>query len=224
MNQVDIVHFSDILCVWAYIAQRRMDELKENFGEQITIDYHFASIFGYSKRKIETNWKGKGLYDGYSNHVKEVVKNFPHVSVHPDIWTKNIPESSASCHLFLCSIRLLIQKGIIKEKEVYEIAAWKLRELFFKDLVDVSQRKEHIKLAEELKLPVDKVLEQIDSGEAHAEYCYDLELAKTYDVKVSPSLIFNEGRQKINGNVGYLVIEANIKELLKGEKKQASWC
>lgn len=30
---------------------------------------------------------------------------------------------------------------------------------------------------------------------------------------VSPTLIFNEGRQRLNGNVGYRVIEANIREL-----------
>lgn len=31
---------------------------------------------------------------------------------------------------------------------------------------------------------------------------------------VSSTLIFNEGRQRLNGNVGYRVIEANIRELL----------
>jgi predicted DsbA family dithiol-disulfide isomerase len=41
----------------------------------------------------------------------------------------------------------------------------------------------------------------------------------------SPTIVLNEGRQKLYGNVGYGVIEANIKELLKSpDAGAASWC
>jgi len=43
-------------------------------------------------------------------------------------------------------------------------------------------------------------------------------------VSVSPTLIFNEGRQRLNGNVGYRVIEANIRELLHNPPGEESWC
>ena len=29
---VDVTHFSDVLCVWAYIAEARIDALKRKFG------------------------------------------------------------------------------------------------------------------------------------------------------------------------------------------------
>ena len=51
-----------------------------------------------------------------------------------------------------------------------------------------------------------------------------IQLKDKYSVKGSPSLILNEGRQIIYGNVGYRVIEANVQELLNQPENQASWC
>jgi len=36
--------------------------------------------------------------------------------------------------------------------------------------------------------------------------------------------VFNEGRQVLTGNVGYRVIEANVRELLHTLANQSSWC
>jgi hypothetical protein len=44
-------------------------------------------------------------------------------------------------------------------------------------------------------------------------------------VKGSPTLILNQGRQKLYFNVGYRLIEANIQELLRQPNPDhASWC
>jgi hypothetical protein len=36
--------------------------------------------------------------------------------------------------------------------------------------------------------------------------------------------VLNEGRQHLNGNVGYRVIEANVRELLHKPADEMSWC
>ena len=64
----------------------------------------------------------------------------------------------------------------------------------------------------------------IDSGAAHAALDCDFQLKEKHGVIGSPSLVLNEGRQIIYGNVGYRVIEANIQELLNQSENQASWC
>jgi predicted DsbA family dithiol-disulfide isomerase len=66
--------------------------------------------------------------------------------------------------------------------------------------------------------------DQIDSGEAYAQLSKDCDLVKDYGVTVSPTLIFNEGHQRLNGNVGCRVIEANIRELLHNPPGEQSWC
>lgn len=72
-------------------------------------------------------------------------------------------------------------------------------------------------------LPVNKIEAYINSGEAYADLSRDFELVKEYMVKVSPSLILNEGRQRLYGNVGYRVMESNVRDLINVPIRQESW-
>ncbi|MTJ53040.1 disulfide bond formation protein DsbA [Anabaena sp. UHCC 0253] len=222
---IRISYFSDVLCVWAYIAQIRLDELATNFQDKIAIEQHFVPIFGNAREKLEKRWCERGGFKGYSHHVQEVVKKFNHITVHPDIWTEAIPASSASCHLFLHAIQLLETKEIVqKSDQVFEKAIWAFRSAFFTKLANISDRRVQFAIAEELGLPIAAIQAQIDSGEAYAQLSKDFDLVKEHTVSVSPTLIFNEGRQRLNGNVGYRVIEANIRELLHNPPEEQSWC
>jgi predicted DsbA family dithiol-disulfide isomerase len=154
-----------------------------------------------------------------------VAKKFDHIMVHPDIWTKDTPTSSLSCHLFLHAIQLLEIKGIVpKSERIFERTMWAFREAFFTKLANISDRQIQFAIAEELGLSIAAIQAQIDSGEAYALLSKDFDLIKEHTVTVSPTLIFNEGRQRLNGNVGYRVIEANIRELLHNPPEGQSWC
>jgi len=225
MKPIRIFYFSDVLCIWAYSSQIRLDELKTTFQDKIEIEYHFVPVFGNAHEKLENGWRDRGGLEGYSNHIQEVANKFDHISVHPDIWTKATPYSSTSCHLFLHAIQLLEEKGLIaRSRQVFEKATWAFREAFFTQMADVSDREVQFKIAEELELPIKAIQAQINSGEAYAKLSKDFELVKEHTVTVSPTLIFNEGRQRLNGNVGYRVMEANIRELLNNPPGEQSWC
>ena len=44
-------------------------------------------------------------------------------------------------------------------------------------------------------------------------------------IEGSPTFVLNEGRQKLYGNVGFRIVEANIAEMLRQpDPDQASWC
>ncbi|KZL51299.1 MULTISPECIES: DsbA family oxidoreductase [Cyanophyceae] len=225
MEPIRIFYFSDILCIWAYIAQIRLDELKTTFQDKIAIEHHFVPVFGAAREKLENRWRERGGLQGYSDHVQGVAKKFDHISLHPDIWTKVTPASSTSCHLFLHAIQLVEAKGLVEpDQQVFEQATKAFREAFFTQIADVSERKVQFEIAEELKLPIAAIQAEIDSGEAYAQLSKDFELVKELMVTVSPTLIFNEGRQRLNGNVGYRVMEANIRELLHNPPGEQSWC
>ena len=219
-----ILYFIDVLCIWSYIAQIRVDELKSTFGSQVEINYHFVSVFGDAHRKLEKRWHDRGGFEGYSKHVKGVVAKFNHLTIHPDVWTKTIPQSSTSCHLFLRAIALLENQEPTGTESFCEQAIAALRKAFFQDLKDVSDRRVQFEIAEALCLPIDQLEAHINSGAAYAELSRDFELVKEHNVTVSPTMIFNEGRQRLNGNVGYRVIEANIRELIHSVPSEASWC
>ena len=116
-------------------------------------------------------------------------------------------------------------KGLVdRSEQIFEKAIWAFREAFFTKLANVSDRQVQFEIAEKLGLPVAAIQAQIDSGEAYAQLSKDFDLVKEHTVTVSPTLIFNEGRQRLNGNVGYRVIEANIRELLHNPPEEQSWC
>jgi predicted DsbA family dithiol-disulfide isomerase len=225
MEPIRIYYFSDVLCIWAYIAQIRLDELKATFTDKISIEHHFVPVFGNAHEKLENRWCDRGGLPGYSDHVQEVARKFEHITIHPDIWTKATPSSSTSCHLFLHAIQLLAAKGEIDpSQQMFQKATWAFREAFFTQLANISDRQIQFEIAKKLDLPLTAIQAQIDSGAAYAQLSKDFDLVKEHNVTVSPTLIFNEGRQRLNGNVGYRVIEANIRELLHNPPGEQSWC
>ena len=60
MEPIRIFSFSDVLCIWAYIAQIRLDELKVNFEDKIIIQHHFVPVFGVAREKLENRWRDRG--------------------------------------------------------------------------------------------------------------------------------------------------------------------
>lgn len=77
--------------------------------------------------------------------------------------------------------------------------------------------------AEQLDIPQDKLEVVLNSGEAMAALasCTTDDKQKTIDG--SPSFVLNEGCQKLYGNIGYHIIEANIKTLLEKPDDKPSW-
>ena len=50
-----IDYYTDILCVWGWIAQRRNEELLKQFGNKIDISYHYIDVFGDAATKYLRN-------------------------------------------------------------------------------------------------------------------------------------------------------------------------
>ena len=223
MATVQMVHFSDVLCVWAYIAQIRMDELAHEFGDDLSIEYKFISVFGSAREKLERRWASEGGLSAYNAHVQRVASEFKHVVVHPEVWTRVAPRSSWPAHLVLCAIRILERKGVVAPGSLRAIT-WAVRTAFFQDLVDVSNQEALLALVERLGVSPTAVTEVLGCGAAHAELSTDLEFARDQEARVSPSVTLNEGRQRLNGNVGYRVIAANVREILERPQEMKSWC
>lgn len=227
-----IAYFSDVLCVWAYTAQIRLDELKRRFGEQIRLSYHFIPVFGCTEQRVAEGWRDQGGYGAFGEHVRSVCSQFPHVPVNDRVWQGDVPASSSSSHLFLKAVQLLEQRGLVSPapqarfdgRSCFEELTWRLRLAFFRDARNVSDLDCLLELAEQLSLPLAEIRSLIDRGEAMAALCRDIELRDEFKVEGSPSYVLNEGRQKLYGNVGYKVIAANVEELLDRPEGQASWC
>ncbi len=222
-DTVRITHFSDVLCVWAYVSQIRCDELLERFPEQVELDCRYFHVFGDVAGKMESGWSRRGGLAAYAEHVHGVAAGFPHVEVHSDVWVRVTPTSSMPAHLALCAVRGAVADGEAASGST-SAAAWAIREAFFREALDVSRRDVLLERVEAAGVSAAAVESRVDDGRAHAGLAADLDEARKQGIQTSPSLVFNEGRQHLAGNVGYRILEANVRELLERPEDQSSWC
>ena len=222
MSVVKVSYFSDVLCIWAYIAQARIDAVREKFGDTVELDHRFCLVFGNTAAKVRANWKDKGEYAGFNAHLRHVALQFSHVELHPEVWLKTRPPTSSSAHLFMTAVRQWQQE---REAVVFDELLWAFRCAFFRDGRDIARWDVQCELAEALGVDIAAIERRIHDGTAHARLASDYQDADKMRIEGSPSFVLNEGRQKLYGNVGFRIIEANIQELLRAPAgDQASWC
>lgn len=224
MAPVSVTYFSDVLCVWAYVAQLRVDAIERTFGDQVHLRFKFCSVFGDAHHKIRMAWAQKGGFEGFAGHVRHVVEGFPEVKVSDALWTAVRPASSWSPHLFLKAVALAESAGDAGEGAA-ERTTRAVREAFFREARDIARRPVQDEIAEACSLDVGTVRARVDDGSAFAALAADYHDAETLGIQGSPTYVLNDGRQKLYGNVGFRVIDANIRELLRAPTPdQASWC
>lgn len=220
MDPIEVTYFSDVLCVWAYVSQARMTAVKDKFGDSVRIRHRFCSVFGDTAEKIKMSWKEKGGYQGFNRHLRHVAEKFPHIQIHPDIWLKTRPASSASPHLFLKAVQLWDS-----DSKIFDQVMWALRSAFFRDCRDISRWGVQCEIAEASGAKIGAIEDLIHSGMAFARLAADYQDADKMRIEGSPSLVLNDGRQKLYGNVGFRLIDANIQELFREPRADdASWC
>lgn len=222
MSALKIVHFSDVLCIWAHIGQASLYKLVDRFGDGIQVEVHFCSVFPDTQTKIGTGWQARGGFAGYAEHVKSVADGAGNLPLHADVWSRVRPKSSASPHLFLKAVGLLENAGPDAgfSDRLTNRAARELRAAFFSEARDISDWSVQAAISERLGVDFDAVRRRIETGEAIAALAADYELAQTLRVQGSPTYILNEGRQILFGNISYGILEANVSGLLAEQSQE----
>lgn len=230
-QQIEIDYYSDILCVWAYIAQIRIDEIKKEFGDKVHFNYRFFSLFGDTQSRIGGGWSEKGGFSGFYDHVSQICARHKHLSLHPNVWSESCrPLSSAPAHLMIQAVDIMLeqdrsldQKNTLNQSLLEQLIC-EIRRAFFEQALDIGEKKVLFDIAKSIGLNTNKIQEIMDSGQALARHSLQNEERYTKKLEGSPTFVMDQGRQKLYGNVGYRVIEANILELLNRNELSMSWC
>lgn len=223
MAKITLDYFTDVLCIWAYVAQIRLDELHQQFDQDIQVNEHFITLFGNTQKRIAEGWKEKGGFEGFNQHVLKVAEQFPHLKINPNVWLSCRPTSSANSHMYLKAVQLLVNENKVSNADFQQLI-WDIRSAFFLDAKDISNTAILTELAQNLSLPIDLIQDKINSGLAIAALCADMEMREQHKLEGSPTYLLDKGRQKLYGNVGYRILEANVQELLEKPQGIASWC
>lgn len=213
-----IDYYTDILCVWAWIAQRRITELADQWGDRIRLAHHCVNVFGDTGSKMARQWGDRGGFDGFAEHVQSSAAGYDTAPVHPDLWRQVRPTTSATAHL------LIKATEIACPGPAAESLAAAIRRAFFVEARDVSQLDLLMEIAATEALNPDDLRAALRSGEAMAALLSDYSSIEAQGIKGSPSWVMNSGRQILYGNVGYRILHANVEELLRHPEQEASWC
>lgn len=215
MLQID--YFSDVLCVWAWIAQVRNEQLQRDYPDQIALSPKFMNLFGDTEQRIGTGWQAKGGFDGFAEHVEHSAAAYPDAPVANSVWRKVRPTSSMPAHLVLAAIRdLLGDEASLQASKL-------LRSAFFVDGRDISQQSVLVDVVRSI-IDAEQINVHMANGRAFAALASDYQQAEKQRLQGSPSWLLNGGRQTLFGNVGYRVLSANCEQLLKQPSGEASWC
>ncbi|MDH5797322.1 MAG: DsbA family protein [Paracoccaceae bacterium] len=231
MSQKPVIqHFSDVLCVWAYVAHIRFERLVEKFSDQVDFETHYCPVFPDARGKISRNWEGRGGFHGYAAHVDTVACKFDHVKLNPDAWSKVQPASSTPVHLLLKAAELVeLENGTapdacLLDRPSYHLS-WQLRRAFFEEASDIASWEVQRECVETVGLDYGAVQGSFMDGSAFAALDRDVLAAQKASVTGSPTFVMNNGRQVMYGNVGFHLLEANVLELLRSPgPEEASWC
>lgn len=213
-----IDYYSDVLCVWAWIAVRKNTELLEEWGDQVILKNHYINLFGDTDLRMKKQWGERGEYEGFARHVLKSAAPYDTAQVNSNIWKNVRPATSANAHLLLKAVEIEYS-----ERQSATLAEFYQRH-FFEDNYDIGNQEVLFDLAKEVSLDPDRLQSSIKSGRAAAALMQDYQKAVELGIKGSPSWIMNNGRQVLFGNVGYRVLSANVREILKHPEHEASWC
>ena len=213
---VQVDYYTDVLCIWAWISQRRVDALVKDFGQRVELNYRCVNVFGDALTKLDQLWQHRGGLDAYAQHVHEVAGQFD-LTIHPGIWKHIKPRSSLNAHLVVQAVSRLSPARLAD-------ALFAIRQAFFVQAQDISDFDSLTEIVSGIGLTAEDIRHQLASGHAAARLMADYQQADTLRLRGSPSFVLNEGRQILFGNVGYRVLHANVEELLNQPEADASWC
>lgn len=225
MSKVQMDYYSDVLCIWAYVAERRLEELATQFDSQIEIIPRYCSVFPDAWGKVES----RGGFEVFNEHVRDVAARFDHVTVSDQVWLRGRPRTSASPHQFLKAVELVERSESATLPPYLDRlstrAARDIRHAFFAEAKDIGTWGVQRDIATRLGIDARQIEQKLRSSEALAALVIDYGQAADNGIAGSPTFLMNGGRQKLFGNVGYRLLEANVQELLRRPKEdEASWC
>ena len=71
-SPIVIDYYTDVLCVWAWISQPRLEEVHRQWMARVEVRHRYFDIFGDSHKKIANQWGQESGFEKFSLHVRDV--------------------------------------------------------------------------------------------------------------------------------------------------------
>ena len=213
----------DRLCIWAFVAQPKLEKILDEWGARLDVDYRVVPVFGSVPQRFATGSWAKAGPEGRRAVTRRVAQQHGRADVSGEIWVSDPPASSFCAG---AAVKAAFATEAAEEAEVGTGARYQLamRERFFVANENVSRRDVQLSIAEEVGIPTRRLAMRLDDGSSLAALFEDDEARKDLGVRGSPTYVFDGGRAMLYGNFPFAILHATAEELLSGLGVGASSC
>lgn len=223
MTPLTVTYWTDPLCIWAYLAQDKVDRLQARFAERLELDHRVVPVFGSLPRRFASGSWAAGGPEGRREATLRTAREHGHPEVSAAGFVTDPPASSWSPGLVAEAVALLERDGAVRAGSTGAVLQ-ALRHAFFVDDLNTARRAVQRRVVEALELPWEAVAARLDDGRALAALVEAHEDRRAANVQGSPTWVFDGGRAMLYGNVSEGVLQATVAELLEGSGSGCSTC
>jgi predicted DsbA family dithiol-disulfide isomerase len=223
MKRLEFSYYSDPLCIWAFVAQPKLEQILSEWGDRMEVDYRIVPVFGSVPERFDHGAWAKAGPEGRRDATRRVAKRQGRDDVSGEIWVTDPPASSLASGAAVKAVFALESQ---ERAEPGSGARYLLamREHFFVGNRNIARRREQLAVAESLGIEVAALEEKLEDGTCLAALFEDDAAGKSLGVRGSPTYVFDGGRAMLYGNFPFAILHATAEELLSGLGVDASAC
>jgi predicted DsbA family dithiol-disulfide isomerase len=175
--EVELVLYHDVLCSWCYLADARLDYLRDEYGPALR-----WSLRPYPLRP-ENQIPNKKERSVLARHFRRVAREREGKGVKPDLWTGQDPPASSVPPLV--ALEAALPQGPHLQRELLKA----MRRAAFFEGINVARRDVQLELASRTRLDVALFVESLEDPQLEQQV-YDVgDEAESLGIKGVPALV-----------------------------------
>jgi predicted DsbA family dithiol-disulfide isomerase len=175
--EVELVLYHDVLCSWCYLADARLDYLRDEYGPALR-----WSLRPYPLRP-ENQIPNKKQRSVLARHFRRVAREREGKGVKPDLWTGQDPPASSVPPLV--ALEAALPQGSHLQSELLK----GMRRAAFLEGINVARRDVQLELASRIGLDVGRFVESLEDPRLEQQVNDAGEEAESLGIKGVPALV-----------------------------------
>lgn len=223
VDNISFEYWSDPLCIWAFVAQPRLEHVLEEWGAEVDVQYHVVPVFGSVAQRFRDGAWAKGGPEARAAATRHIAEKHGAVGVTGEGWLRDCPASSWPAG---AAVKAAFEMEADHEADPGLAADFQLalRRRFFVANENIARRVVQLSVAEAVRLPRGPLERRLDDGTAWAALLEDHQRKETLRIQGSPAYVFDGGRAQLYGNFPQDILEATVESLVRGLDPGCSTC
>ena len=175
--EVELVLYHDVLCSWCYVADGRLEYLRDEYGPMLR-----WSLRPYPLRP-ENQIPDKKQRSVLARHFRRLGREQEGKGVKPDLWTGQDPPASSVPPL------VALEAALPQGPELQRALLVAMRRAAFHQGINVARRDVQLELGAQVGLDLGRFVEQLDDPRLEQDVNDAVEEAEELGIKGVPALV-----------------------------------